>query len=98
MPDWPRTYVPLDADGQLIPDGEPLELFLHRPDLTEDLLAWSGGTVLTLNGGPVILLPGTAPAGQRLVGLGDHALRSASGQLRAEPADGFATRYQPAEQ
>lgn len=96
MPDWPRTFHPLDEDGQ--PDQtRTVEVFLHRPDLTEALLAWTGGEQLVVNGGPAVLLPGTVPATQRLVGLGDFAARVGETKFRRELADGFATRYQPAD-
>lgn len=88
----PATLRPLDADGR--PRGRTVEVFQLRPDLVAEFVAWSGGQQLLLNGGPVVLLPGTAPAASRLVGLGDYAVRDGD-TLRAEPAAGFAQRYQP---
>lgn len=86
----PTPLRPLDNDGQ--PLGRTVEAFQLRPDLVDAFLAWTGGTRLMLNGGPVVLLPGDAPADTRLVGLGDFAVRDGD-QLRAEPALGFAQRY-----
>lgn len=94
MADWPRAATPLDADGQPDPSRVQVELFLHRPDLTDELAGWSHGTVVLVNGGPAVVLPNGDP-----VGLGDYALRfPKSGRLRLEPADGLATRYTLAEE
>ena len=91
MPDQPRTYRPLDDAGQPNEGRVPVELFQHRPGQTEDLVEWSGGRRLVVNGIPCVVLPNGDP-----VGLGDYALRFPNtGRLRLEQADGLATRYQP---
>jgi hypothetical protein len=95
VPDWPRTFLPLDDDGQA-DDRQPVELFQHRPDTTDDLAAWCDGQTILVNGGPVVLLPGTR-ADRQIVGLGDYALRTDGGRYRVEYADGLATRYTPAQ-
>jgi hypothetical protein len=90
---WPHPFNPL-INGE--PDAEvTVQVFQHRPDLTAQLVDWCSGDRLTLNGGPVVLLPGTRPANQRLVGLGDFAVR-AGDTWRAEPASGFYSRWAPA--
>lgn len=92
---WPAHFHPVNDDGE--PDAtRTVEVNQLRPDRVADFLAWSDGTELLLNGGPVVLLPGTRPAAQRLVGLGDFAVRDGD-TVRAEPADGFYQRFQPVE-
>lgn len=94
MDEWPRPFHPV-ADGE--PDTDvTVEVFLHRPDLTDQLLAWAGGDaadVLLINGGPTILLPGTRRAADRLVGLGDYAVKEPGHSVKAEQADGFSQRF-----
>lgn len=90
---WPHPFRPLGPDGN--PSGAAVEVFQLRPDLVEPFGTWSGGTVVLLNGGPVVLLTGPAPAGERLVGLGDFGVRTRDGVFYAEPADGFYSRYTP---
>jgi hypothetical protein len=90
---WPHPHHPI-VDGQ--PSTETVEVFLHRPDLTDELVAWSGGKVVTpVNGGPVVVVPGRDNATKRIVGLGDYAVKVADKHFHASPAAGFATRYQP---
>jgi hypothetical protein len=69
-----------------------------RPDLVAEFVAWSGGVAIgVINGGPVVLLPGSQPAGDRLVGLGDFAVRGPGEEYpHAEAAAGFWQRYTPA--
>jgi hypothetical protein len=105
---WPAELYPLvpdpDADPgggtvPLVPDIEHVvEGHQLRPDLLQEFVEWSGGMVIgVINGGPVVLLPGTRPAGQRIAGLGDFAVRGEDEQYpRAELASGFWQRYTPA--
>ena len=90
---WPYTFHPARYEGdQLVPDTSTVvTVFQHRPDLTEQLVAWCGGFEVFVNGGPAVILPG----GGGVVGLGDFAVRGLYG-LSAEPADGFYQRYIPA--
>lgn len=91
MPDQPRTYRRLDADGQPATDRVQVQLYQHRPGQTDALIAWTEGRRLVVNGMPCVVLPNGDP-----VGLGDYALRYPNtGRLRLEQADGLATRYQP---
>ena len=85
---WPHPF-------HRIADGQAVEVFQLRPDLVEQLRAWAGGEVVFVNDGPAVLLPGAGPAGGRLVGLGDFAVRDGA-TSQAEPGDGFYRRYQPA--
>lgn len=67
-----------------------------RPDLIDALIDWSGGDVVgVLNGGPLVLLPGTRPAAQRMVGLGDFAVKAGE-SWRGYRADGFYQQFTPA--
>jgi hypothetical protein len=93
VPDQPRTYRRLDADGQPATDRVQVQLYQHRPGQTDALIEWTQGRRLVVNGMPCVVLPNGDP-----VGLGDYALRFPSGRLRLEPADGLATRYTPAEE
>lgn len=86
---WPHPHRPL-VDGE--PSTETVEVFQHRPDLTDALVAWCDGEMLMVNGGPAVLLPGRRKITERLVGLGDFAVK-AGDTWRAEPAAGFATRF-----
>lgn len=98
MDEWPRPFHPVN-DGET-DTGVVVEVFLHRPDLTNQLLVWAGGhadDVLLINGGPTVLLPGTRRASDRLVGLGDFAVKEPGHSVKAEQADGFSTRYLPVE-
>lgn len=71
-----------------------VELYPLRPDLPiEAFLAWTSGQQLLVGGTTTVLLPGTRPAAQRLVGLGDYAARDDRGRTWAEPAAGIAQRY-----
>ncbi|MDN5931548.1 MAG: hypothetical protein L0I24_10880 [Pseudonocardia sp.] len=92
----PAACHPLveDGDGALIPDESTVvELYPLRPDLpVEAFLAWTGGEQLLVGGTTAVLLPGTRPAKDRLVGLGDYAAR-ADGKVWAEKAAGIASRY-----
>lgn len=94
MPEQPRTYRPLDDDGQPDPDRTRVELYQHRPGTTDDLCAWTGGDRITVNGAAAVVLPGKGG----VVGLGDFALRFPGGRVRVEYADGLATRYELAPQ
>jgi len=86
MADWPRPM-------QTIPGGDEVEVFQHTPLNTDQLTAWTGGDVGFVNGGPVVVVGGTRKAVDRLVGLGDFAVRDGD-RFWAEPADGFGQRYQ----
>lgn len=94
MSDWPRQYRPLDQDGRPHPDRALVELFQHRPGNTDDLVAWTDGVRITVNGAAAIVLPGKGG----VVGLGDFALKYPGGRVIVQHADGLATRYQPVEQ
>lgn len=85
----PRPHLPLDEHGE--PTGEPVPLMQHRPGDTEALVAWTGSTVLIVNGGPAVLLRD----GGGVVGLGDYA-RADGERFVVEHADGFARRWTPA--
>jgi hypothetical protein len=75
-----------------------VQVFQLRPDLIEVCAAWCGGTVLpAVNGGPVLLVPGRDRAARRMAGLGDYVARTGQ-TFTAEPADGIAQRYQPAQE
>lgn len=89
---WPHTFHPLDGESR-----EAVEVFQLRPDLVDQLVAWSGGELLVVNSGPAVLLPGETPVQTRLVSLGDFAVRLVDGSYRPEPADGFWRRYRPAD-
>lgn len=96
---WPHPFHPaeVDATGAVVADeAVTVEVFQHRPDLTDQLVAWSGGELLVVNGGPVVLLPGSRRAAQRLVGLGDYAVRDGD-TVTAEEAAGFYQRFVAAE-
>lgn len=88
---WPHPFRALDDIGQ--PTGDAVEVHQLRPDLLDAFLTWSGGTPLLVNGGPAVLLPGTRPAAERVVGLGDFAVHTTS--WWAEPAAGFYNRFRP---
>lgn len=84
-------------------NGEPdldvtVEVFQHRPAETAALLAWAGGDEVMVNGGPAVVLPGTRPFTDRLVGLGDFVVRDGRTSGRRYPADGFHQRFRPAQQ
>lgn len=82
-----------DDDNGLAPDEDvTVELYPLRPDLTQSFLAWAGGDPLLVGGATAVLLPGTRPAKDRLVGLGDYAARR-DGKVWAEPAGGIGQRY-----
>lgn len=94
MDEWPRLFHPVD-DG-VADAGVTVEVFQHQPGRTDALLAWAGGDapdVLLINGGPAVLLPGTRRAADRLVGLGDYAVREPGHSVKAEQADGFSQRF-----
>lgn len=87
--DWPHPFTAVDG-------GEEVEVFQMRPDLVDALLAWSGGDVIGIvNGGPLVLLPGYRRAADRMVGLGDFAVRRGT-SFRGYRADGFYQQYTPA--
>lgn len=90
----PAACHPLVGDGvDLTPDLDVVvELYPLRPDLIPAFLAWTGGAQVLVGGATAVLLPGTRPAVQRIVGLGDYAARG-DGKLWAEPAGGIAQRY-----
>lgn len=94
MPEWPRLFHPVE-DG--VPDlAVDVQVFQHQPGRTDQLLAWADAEVedvLLINGGPAVLLPGTRRSADRLVGLGDYAVKVDGHSVKAEPADGFFTRY-----
>ena len=86
---WPHPFLRI-ADGQVV------AVFQLRPDLVEQLRAWAGGQVVSVNGAPaVLLLPGSTALTARLVELGNFAVRDGA-TFQAEPANGFYRRYQPA--
>lgn len=91
MTDWPRTMQPVTG-GE--PTGDPVEAYQHTPLTTDELTAWCGGDRGFVNGGPVVVVGGTRRAVDRLVGLGDYAMRDGD-RFWSEPADGFGQRYQP---
>jgi hypothetical protein len=91
MPDWPRSMQPA-TDGE--PVGDPVEVFQHNALNTDELVVWAGGDRGFVNGGPVVVVGGTRRAVDRLVGLGDYAVRDGD-RFWAETADGFSQRYQP---
>lgn len=94
MPDWPRAFHPVDADGE--PDtATVVELFQHTALNTADVALWCGGETAMVNGGPVVVVGGTRRAVDRLCGLGDYAARDGD-RWWAEPADGLYQRYRPA--
>lgn len=80
---------------QQVAGGDPAEVVQHTPLNTAELAAWSGGDIGFANGGPVVVVGGTRKAVDRLVGLGDYAVRDGD-RFWAEPAAGFGQRYQPA--
>lgn len=104
---WPATLHPLvearhderedvdpaDAVTVLVPDeAVTVEAFQVRPDLLDAAQRWSGGVLVEVNGGPALLVA------RGVAGLGDYLVRRAgSAVTHAEPAAGFAQRYQPAE-
>ena len=88
MADWPRPMRPTAG-------GDPVEVFQHTPLTTDQLTTWTGGEVAFVNGGPVVVVGGTRKAVDRLVGLGDFAVRDGD-RFWAESADGFSQRYIPA--
>jgi hypothetical protein len=93
MPDWPRPYHPINADGD--PDTDTVvELFQHTVATTDELTAWCGGETAFVNGGPVVIVGGTRRAVDRLCGLGDYAVRDGD-RWWATPADGLYQRYRP---
>lgn len=94
MAEWPRPFHPV-IDGE-VDLGVTVEVYQHLPGQTAEFVADTDGDELFLNGGPVVLLPGTRKAADRLVGLGDYAAKTGS-SWRAEPADGFFARYLRAE-
>lgn len=87
--EFPHRYRPfsLDIQGQVVLDQKTFATgFQLRPDLVQEFLAWSGGTLLDdmsvqLPSGPV-------------VSLGDYALHSGS-RWTMERADGFHQRWWP---
>jgi hypothetical protein len=87
------------ADGarrmQPVAGGDPVEVMQHNPLNTAEFAAWSGGDIGFVNGGPIVVVGGTRKAVDRLVGLGDYAVRDGD-RFWAESADGFGRRYQPA--
>lgn len=86
---WPRRVASIEDPAQTA------EAFQLRPDRVEAFLSWTdGGEQLLINGGQAVLLPGTGTMVERLVGLGDFAVRPALGELYAEPAAGFWQRYE----
>lgn len=91
MADWPRRMQP-HTGGE--PTGDMVEVFVHTPLNTADVVVWAGGDRGFVNGGPVVVVGGTRKAVDRLVGLGDFAVRDGD-RFWAEPADGFGQRYQP---
>lgn len=93
MPEWPRTYVPLDQDGQPDKSRQPVELYQHKPGNTDDLCEWTRGERITVNGAAAVVLPGKGG----VVGLGDFALKYPGGRVLVQHADGLATRYAAAD-
>jgi hypothetical protein len=90
---WPYPHHPI-VDGE--PSTETVEVFQHRPDLTDALVAWSGGEVVeSINGGPVVVVPGRDRSTKRIVGLGDYAVKVGDKHFHAAPAAGFSQRYAP---
>lgn len=95
MPDWPRPYHPV-VDG--VPNTtRTVEVYPHEPGRTDLLAAWvEAADVLTVGGQPCIVLPGTRRVRDRLVGLGDVAVRDAD-TLRAVPGGELAGSVFPAD-
>jgi hypothetical protein len=103
---WPAPVHPLVEAGTLPPGLDPVplsalvadptrtvEAFQYRPDLTLDLVTWSGGVVGIVDGAPALLLRTGG-----VVRLGDYALRdNPDGDVRAEVAAGFWQRWSPAD-
>lgn len=96
---WPAPLHPLvHADdlpaGSLVADTtRTVTAFQLRADLISDLLAWSGGDVDIVDGAPALRLPNGD-----VVHLGDYVLRDTpDAPPHGEPADGFWTRWCPAE-
>lgn len=80
---------------QPVSGGDSVEVVQHNPLNTEQLAMWAGGDVAFINGGPVVVVGGTRKAVDRLVGLGDYAVRDGD-RFWAELADGFTQRFIPA--
>lgn len=93
MSDESQRMRARNSDGA--PVGELLEVVQHNPLNTDQLAMWAGGDVALVNGGPVVVLGGTRKAVDRLVGLGDYAVRDGD-RFWAESADGFTQRFIPA--
>lgn len=96
MADWPRDYHPIH-DGQ-IDRTRTVQLYPHQPGGLDQLRDWcGGGDTAFVNGGPVLIVPGTGPCAQRLVGLGDVAVADGDHPLRAVPGGEISARYSPAD-
>lgn len=91
---WPYPHHPCRPDEQgdgVVPDLDVVvEVFQLRPLTVSACAAWCGGAEVTVNGGAALLLDGG------VVGLGDYVVH-AGDRYVAEPAAGFAQRYQPAQ-
>lgn len=89
---WPHHPARPDAagDGLDVDTSVTVEMFQLRPLTWQRAIAWCGGTPVTVNGGPAVLI------GDGVAGLGDYVVADGE-SFRAEQADGFHQRYQPAE-
>ena len=96
MTDWPRDYHPID-DGE-IDYSRTVSLYPHQAGRTDDLIEWAGGaTVVTVNGGPCLILSTTRPVASRLVGLGDAVVDDGEHSVTAVPGGEISAHYWPAD-
>lgn len=84
-----------DGDGLDTDTTETVEVAQFVSGDMDGFLELTGGTLIgVVNGGPLVLLPSTRPAAERLVGLGDFAVRRGA-SVTGRRADGFYQRFQP---
>lgn len=87
---WPHHPAAPDTagDGLDVDTTVTVQVFQLRPLTWQRAIDWCGGTPITVNGGPAVLL------GSSVAGLGDYVVADGAG-FRAEQADGFNARYVP---
>jgi hypothetical protein len=92
---WHPAEPDAAGDALVVDTTITVHVIQLRPTNLAEVLDETGGDELFLNGGPVVLLPGNRRSAERLVGLGDYAVKAGE-SWHAEPADGFNNRFQRA--
>lgn len=95
--EWPRAYNPYD-DNSEVDTSQTVWIYPHIAGQTEALAEWAGSEqTLFVNGGPVVVLPGSRPIPERLVGLDQVAVSDGVHSIKAMDGGLIGSRYRRAD-